>query len=276
MEIRKKLVKSSVDWTDRDYALFFGFIPLVLVLFYLLPTNLQDQLILKPLEATILSTFFSNYLHNDLGHLAGNMSSYLVVMLLLFNLETDKRRFYAVSFAILTILPLISSLYTISLLRRVASNSLGFSALAAAFLAYLVYDLYAFVKQNYYPQLTRNFLWLLLMLNVLVWSISWGNYEYLLFSSILVVIFLCSNHHAITETLLKIRPIISQPLKKSLLAHGFFCLTIVLAVFGLQILLTRDFASQGQLKINILAHHVGYVFGIISPLLYDIFVKIRE
>jgi len=276
MEIKKYLINSSVEWTSRDYALFFGLIPLALILFFVLPADLQNQIILKPLEPTLLSAFFSNYLHTNLEHLVGNLFSYLTVMLLLFNLETDKKRFYFTALVMLTILPPISSTFIILVLSRIISTSVGFSAIVAGLLGYMVYALYAYVKRNYYSQLTYNFLWLLLMLNVFVWSISWLNYDFLLISSIMIIWLFYMNRQAIKETLLKIRPKIRKPLKKLLPQVGFILLTVALAVLGLQTLLTRDFASQGHLMINIPAHYVGYLCGLIFPLIYDNFVRSKN
>jgi hypothetical protein len=274
MEIKKYLINDSVEWKNREYALFFGIIPLVLFLFFGLPENLQNQIILKPLEPTIISAFFSNYLHTNIEHLAGNLSFYLIVMLLLFNLETDKKRFYVTALGLFVILPLISSASIILVLSRI-NSSLGFSGIVSGFLGYMVYTLYAKVKQNYYSQLTYKFLWLLLMLNVFVWSISWPNYNSLIISSVMTVLLLYANWKAIKETWLKININVKSSVKGFLPRIGFISLTLAFAVFGMLILLPRDIVNQGNM-INILAHYIGYQCGWILPVIYDNITRSKE
>ena len=262
------LINGSVKWTKKDYALFFYLVPLVLILFFVMPSGLQSQIILKPMQPTFISAFFSNYLHTNLEHLVSNLFFYLIVLLFLFNLETEKKRFYVVAVGLLLVLPLISSLIIILVLSRIPP-SLGFSAIVSGFLGYFVYAIYANVKTKYYPKLKYSFLGLFLMLNVLFWSIAWSAYELLMISSILTICVLYLNRQAIKQTMLKIKPKIKQPLKKSFPISVFISFTLAFAVLGFLILLPRNVIGPNNSIVNIFAHYVGYLVGLSLPLIYD-------
>jgi hypothetical protein len=275
MDIKKHLIKGLVEWSDRDYALFFGFTPLVLILFFVLPVNLQDQIILKPLQPTLISAFFSNYLHTNLEHFESNLLSYFIIMLLLFNIETNKKRFYIAALGVFTIIPLISSSFIILFLSRI-NPSLGFSAIVAGFLGYFVYDLYAYVKQKYSPRLNYNFLGLLFMLNVFVWSVSWSNSNLILISLIAILWFLHSTIPAIKETLSKVMPRKKPPLKEAFHRSFLIMLPLAVAIFGMYILIPRDVITGQGNSINIMAHFIGYLCGLVLSLSYDMGVRSKN
>lgn len=103
-------------WSSKDWAFFFAAIPALLCLVFLLPAGVKQYLILAPKAPTLLSLFASNYTHSELVHLLSNIGIYWLVLFVLFNIETDRTRFYTVSAASFLILPLVSSLYVVSTL----------------------------------------------------------------------------------------------------------------------------------------------------------------
>ena len=145
------------SWGKIDYAIFFLLVPAVLTFVYILPFGIKDYLVLQPLNPTFLSIFFSNYTHIEFFHFFNNILAYLIIIFLIFNIETDKKLFYKTSLLIFILLPFISSLSIIYLTPTV-SPTLGFSAISSAFLGYLLYAVYNFLKNAWKLSLNNSFL----------------------------------------------------------------------------------------------------------------------
>jgi hypothetical protein len=130
------------SWTIFEWALFYVIIPGLLVVIYLLPLGIRDSyFILNTGEIGNLQTWFLNsYTHSELyPHLVGNVMIYFCALLVIFSFENDKRRFRVMAGSSFLLVPVISSLLTIGLfhLLRLQVRSQGFSAIVAAFLAYM-------------------------------------------------------------------------------------------------------------------------------------------
>ncbi len=144
-DFRTKLSQLKINlgsWTIPEWILFFIAIPGILVVISLLSQGIRDSyFILNTGEIWKLQTWFlSNYTHSELyPHLVSNLVVYLFAILAIFSFENDRHRFRVMAAISFLLVPIISSLLTIGLFHFLGFHvqSQGFSAIAAAFIAYM-------------------------------------------------------------------------------------------------------------------------------------------
>lgn len=262
--------KTILRWKKLDYSIFFVIVPAILLSIFLLPNAIKNTLILLPSNPTIISAFFSNYTHSDLSHIITNLIGYTIVVFLLFHLETNKKFFYTNSFLIFIALPIISSSFIIYLVPKIPPVQ-GFSAIVSGFIGYLLYSVYNFVKNVYKITFNYSFIFLLLMINFLIFS-TLASINYLILITIIVSIFLIyMNRKNIIELFKKSIGNYKNLLNKSYLerVYGIYVFVLVVFfIFSLFTLIPQDI-REGNKLVNILSHYVGYVFGVFVPLLLD-------
>ncbi len=137
------------------YSIILGIIPLILILIYLLPKNYTNIFIFNFNHPTIISIFFSNYTHQNLGHLCGDLLIYFITMISLLFVETNKKRLYAFSifaffiypFFLPQIIEFLFSLFKIPL--SLINNSLGFSGIILLFEGYFLYYLLCYFYKDF-------------------------------------------------------------------------------------------------------------------------------
>ena len=260
-------------WKKKDYFIFLILIPAVLLLTYLLPENIQNYLTLHVSAPSLFSIFFSNYVHVDLLHFLGNLLSYLIVIFLLFNLETNKNIFYKSSFLIFIILPFISSFLVIRYLPSALPPSLGFSAIVAAFMGYLVYSAFAYIKKYYCPQTNIFLIYLILIINLMMvaYNLSTPDIFQIIIVLILVILFYF-NRIVIKEVgkqmVIKFKNRLTQNLIKSLVYNYLLFLASFYFIFFLPYLIPSKIIL-GKSIINIFAHYIGYLFGLFVPIIIE-------
>jgi hypothetical protein len=130
------------SWTQTEWVLFFIVIPGLLFLIYTLPQEIKNTyFILNTTEILRLQTWFLfGYSHSQLyPHLLGNVIAYLIALIAVFSFENNKRRFWIMAGSSFLLVPIITSLLTIGLFYfiGIGINSQGFSAVVAAFIAYV-------------------------------------------------------------------------------------------------------------------------------------------
>ena len=253
----------SVTWKKSDFAFFFLFIPALLTLMYLLTSDLKNNFILYTSNPTVTSMFFSNYVHTANSHFLGNFLLYFVVMFLLFNIETDKKRFYRIGFLIFIVLPFFSS-WSFMYYTGISGPTQGFSALLAAFFGYMICSAYRYIKVKYDSSLKITFLWMLLMLNV---SLVMRNLDVKYPFDILIVGFTLSlivlNVKAIAGLLRQIMA--NYRLQRTtfeifyIASVSAFCIVLL---FVLPLLVPDVIMVNGHI-INTFSHYIGWVFGIV-------------
>ncbi|WP_435349012.1 hypothetical protein [Haloarchaeobius sp. HRN-SO-5] len=150
-DLRQISVEVSKKSGPAERIFAFWSIPITLLIFGILPPGLHEHLRLQLDDPTVLSIFFSNFIHASINHLANNILSFLVVMLVLFPLavlaeKTDT--LFAVSIAFLILVPFIVSVYTIiALAGTAAETAVGFSGVVAAFAGSLSIFIGLFAKR---------------------------------------------------------------------------------------------------------------------------------
>ncbi|WP_440952257.1 hypothetical protein [Methanococcoides sp. FTZ1] len=264
----------SVGWKDTDIFLLFLFIPSLLLMLFILPDYLKfDHLILFPSDPKIETLFLSNYVHSSYSHLMGNVISYLVIMFLIINFETD-RRFFIISFLLFSfILPFIvsfSMVYFTGLLLPVQ----GYSGIVSALVAYLMFVFYRYCKKYYYPQVGHEFVYFLIFLNLflVIFHLHVSIYMYLSIS-VLLLITAYLNRSFFDQVSLKLHSFFGSGLGRSsskLIMFYSLIVYLLLIYFlvGLPLLIPEEVVRETGI-INSLGHYIGYVFGLLSTLMLE-------
>jgi hypothetical protein len=131
------------SWSFFEWIFLWIVIPALLFIVYAIPQNIKNTFfILNTANPWGIQTYLLYaYTHTQLfWHLIGNVAFYLVTLLLIFAFENNKRRFWIMVLNALFLVPIITSILTISffgILGR-AITSQGFSAIDGAFLAYAI------------------------------------------------------------------------------------------------------------------------------------------
>jgi len=117
---------------------FVVYIPLLLVVVFLLPLDLRRDLALLYTQASLRTMYASHFVHFDVSHLAANLLVYLLVVP--FSVAVSvwsgrRRRFYLVAFTILLVFPLVLS--GLNVLFPRPRVGMGFSGMNMAFVGYL-------------------------------------------------------------------------------------------------------------------------------------------
>ena len=258
----KSLLRS---WKKSDYIIFFLIIPLILTSIFLLPTSIKQNLILNPLNPTLISIFFSNYTHTEAQHFLSNLLIYLIIIFLLFNIETNRKLFLKVALLNFILLPFLVSWFIVYFLPKLPPTQ-GFSAILCSFVGYILFSSYSWLKKNWYKKLDENFLMLLLMINFLIWSIS---ENIILFSviTLITIFFLFLNRTQISKLIKQFEKERKKLLKEKFILRFYkmfvFAFTITF-MFSLFALLPSN-VIVGKIVINTPAHYFGYLFGILIP-----------
>jgi hypothetical protein len=131
-------------WKPLEWVLFWGVVPAILLLVFALPQAVRDEyLILNTVSPWRVQTWFlSSYAHSQLyPHLAGNLAFYLIVLLMIFAFEDNRRRFWLLAGWSFLVVPFMSSLLTILFWDFIGRNTTGqgFSAITGALLAYAIF-----------------------------------------------------------------------------------------------------------------------------------------
>ncbi|MCX6685755.1 MAG: hypothetical protein NTV10_03760 [Methanoregula sp.] len=137
-------VKNNIkSWTFYEWVIFWVVIPALLFFIYALPQSIRnDYFILDTSNLWGIQSYFLNaYTHSQLyWHLVGNVAFYFVALIVIFTLENNKRRFRIMAASSFLLVPVITSILTISFLRvlGLTRTSQGFSGIDGAFLAYAI------------------------------------------------------------------------------------------------------------------------------------------
>lgn len=273
-----KLNPNSKIWNIYDFIFFFIIIGAILTIIFLLPEKIKYYFILQPSNNTLISIFLSNYTHMDFNHFIGNLIIYWIIILLLLNLETNKKLFYEVSACLFIILPFISSLAVIYYLTRF--SSFGFSAIVSGFMGYLIYAVYNYLKNIYKFKLNYQFPFLILSINLTIIVIfNLQNVPLLLIITLIAIntILIFIHLENIKQIVKIIKSKFNHPVKKrctEIFNISFFLMVFVF-LFSLPLLIPSEIVKE-QMKINILSHYVGYCFGALIPFFLNGLFKFFE
>jgi hypothetical protein len=154
------------QWKVVEGIAFFLLVPLLLIAVFLLPPGIRETYFtLHPKNPTLPTLLLYDFNHANENHIEGNLISYLLVMFLIFNFESNKSRFYVSIIYCFIIIPIILALMAIALIPNL--SDLGFSGTIAALMGYLVIVIYTFIKTTTKISLTPQVLMLIFLFNVL-------------------------------------------------------------------------------------------------------------
>jgi len=173
MEIKLKKPLFLKNWEKKDIILFSGVI-LIISLIYLSPDEIKQRMVLIPSNPSILSMFFSHYVHLTDMHLIGNIIGFITVLILIFSLQPNKKSLYQFSCFSFFLLPLILSILQVYFLSSSIYPNFGFSGIVSAFVGYYLVVLYEYMKKNVGKIVDKNFYLVLIFANMLgvVYSIE--------------------------------------------------------------------------------------------------------
>lgn len=253
-------------------VIYFGIIPLILTVIFLLSDSLKDVLLLYPNNPTLLSILGSNYLHTTFPHFISNLIIYLVVMAFIFSFDkvTNKKMLLINIPLLFIVLPIVSSILTILIFPDLGSNipHQGFSAIVAGVFGYLAYSTLNYISKHYEVKFEKGILqlmWLILYINLAIISLVYGYYLVILLVSALVLLSIYNTRKDIKEIkalLLKLK----KPARVTVFTGLYLCLFV-----GMVGLFPESLKNSNNL-VNILAHYVGYIFGFMVPALISIYV----
>ena len=279
-----KLNKTNkIIWNFKDYLIFFLLIPLVNIIIFFLPITLKESLMLNWNSPTILNIFISNYLHRDLPHLILNLICYLIIMFLIFNLETTKKRLYSMLIIGLFAIPFIlfagifAGIKILILLKIINKNippGLGFSGIVCFFLGYLLFVSYEYCKTRYYSRLRYHLIYIVLIPNIVLWLIFNNllnkNIIYLLLITTIVleVALVRSNFNGLKKVYNGILLEITTKNKQRKINWYKFIIFILVIAFNLSltIIIPKEIRVKGI--INTPVHFLGYLLGIFIPFIF--------
>jgi len=256
------MVPNLLTWKRLDWAFFFIVIPAILTGIYVMPAAITDSFNWDPQKATILSAFMSHYTHTNFLHFIGNLSQYVAIMFLIFCIEPKKTTFRKASLVILLAFPLLLTASELYLAPKL--GGLGFSGLLAAFLGYLPYSAYNYLKEKGVP-LKSYFLVLLMLLNFGIMILTWQNIAISQYLMVLVGVLLLA--YSGRTGLIALAKFLRQQHQKFKSDKALYFIPMLIAVLAsvymlsLAAIVPQNINQDGQ-TVNILVHYLGYAFAI--------------
>lgn len=254
------------NWSRKEWIFFFLVVPSVLCGIFLLPETIRQYLVLDPQQPSLLSIFANNYTHSNYSHLFENVGSYMVLIFVLFNIETDKSRFYRFVAATFFLLPFLASLFVVFFLPSMPPVQ-GFSAIGSAFMGYAMYAAYAYLKKRFefvsvnlfYVFMFFNFA-LLVIINDLITSIK---AVVLTVFAIFFITEIRTIEKLVHEFWKYLKVVRQEKIFFRVYRMCIFGVTSVI-VLSLPVLIPAKIFENGSLT-NTPAHYFGWVFGSFFP-----------
>lgn len=144
-------------WHWTYWLFFYVIVPTVILVIAIQQQSVKDSLlVLNIYQPTLISMYCSNFTHSDIGHLSGNLMTYLIFVSMIFFLEDNPKITKLCVPFMFGILPFIisaTSIIYLSTIDRYIPPSQGFSGIFAAIMGYGLFLLAKWI----YAQFTRPF-----------------------------------------------------------------------------------------------------------------------
>lgn len=275
----KDLFISIKNKLTIEAVIFFILIPIILTVICISVQffpKLKDILILQPLKPTLINIFFSSYTHLTFGHLLNNLKDYIVVISLILVLKTDRKSFLINMLLIFFILPLLISIYIIYYEPNSLPGS-GFSGILSGLIGYLPYSVYRYIKKEWGIHLTSNFLFLIIVFNMLLIVIIYRLFFNRLFFNLiyfgflfllLIAIYIIRDDLERIIDKLKYLFVEYKTGSKNFINFFVFLITLWIVFFGAPFeLFPSNIITDGG-RVDISVHFIGYLFGILVPSIF--------
>jgi hypothetical protein len=273
----------------KKEILLFSVLGIVLLLFFLLPQNIKDQsLILNADHPTLLSAFFSNYVHSTFNHFISNFGVFIILAILFVAYEHDVKRFFWNNISILFIAPFalyIVFLWSYPQMSAVFTSmktSQGFSGLLGAFGGYFLVLMYYRLKEINKLELKSPAFLFFLMINFSIICISNQLQSLILPILVITIIVGLLSWKAIRDVTLFLKISLMEWIHYNRKANFisrcksvFIPLFAILFLFYLPLSVPIEWITGGGI-INKPLHYFGYFFGIISTFGVIYFLRMVE
>lgn len=275
--MKKNDKTKRVIWNFKDLLIFFILIPIINIIIFILPTALKKSLMLNLNSPAILNIFVSNYLHLTLSHWISNLVAYFIIIFLIFNLETSKKRLYYISLVGLLAIPFILFIGVkalFNLFRIGFPPTLGFSGIVCFFLGYLLFVTYRYCKTHYYSELKYYLVYIILIFNVLLWlifnnSINKNAIYLLIVAVVLEITLIISNFKGLKEVSRGILFELSSRSGQRKINWYKFVIFILVMAFNLSLItIVPKVVIVNDSIINTIAHFLGYLLGVFIPFVF--------
>jgi len=257
-------LRQGVEFRD---ILLMSVVPVVLTGIFLLPKPIQRSLILDFQNVSIFNLFSYGFVHRDLGHYAGNLVSYVTLVLsayLLCVLGKEKKFFRYTWLSFVLLVPPVIAL--IELVSPVSPNTTaGFSGVASAFLGFLPISLVLFLRNRVSKSIQASHAVVLLLVVLGVTSFTYSGISGLTLGTFAATILLAVFYVyriGFEEVKRVLGDIASMQGHLELVLFGIlFFLATPTMIFPANI-------SRAGGTVDIFAHYLGLVLGFFLPLLY--------
>ncbi len=274
-KLDRKLYRFIGKITEAEFIFYLIIIPSFLILVYLLPHWISDVFRLNLNEPNIISLFFSNYTHQNLEHLISNLIAYFLLIILVLNIETNKKEFYGFSVFAFLLFPFLIFLITKFFLNIFNITNfpptIGFSGVASLFNGYFIYVLYKYLKLNAFKDLKLRFIFFLLIFNVTIWAF-YNNLYLALTSLVVLILFFFDNLKGIKAILIFIRSKMFsiKDKKEQINWKNFLLMTLFLIpLVSLVSLLPKELKTSAGI-VNTPVHFFALLIGVFLPYLYEL------
>lgn len=254
----------------KDIIVYFVIIPLILILFYILPSHIKQLFVLDRSNPNPFSLYFSSFVHLDFNHFISNLLTYFLLIFSILYLETNKKILYTFTALTFLFVPFITSFLFLTVVPKELKTSIGFSNIVSAFNGYLLFAVFSFLKKlvkslsiYFYSFMIFLSFFVLFVLNPLFFSWLIVIIPVLILLFILVFKEIEKVFKTIKKSFFRIKK--EKSILKLISKVSLWILIFVLTIFSLPILIPTEIISNGYI-INTLAHYAGYVFGLITPL----------
>lgn len=253
-------VKQKVKAVD---ILLIGSVPVALSFVFLLPEQTQTGLILDYSNPTVFNLWSSAFVHRGFDHLAGNLSSYVLLIIptyLLAVLSGERRTFVYTFLGFLFVLPFIISL--INLVVISPGTGVGFSGIGSAFFGFLPVTLFLFLRNRISEDISVSNAVVLFLIAAASIALTYTGISTLTLGVVAVTILLILyDAYLIGGEELKAA---ATELAQS---EGYFALVLLstlLFLFSPMVLFPADLA-RSETTVNILSHYTGLSLGFFLP-----------
>lgn len=269
MGLRFEKIRKVIPSKD---ILLIASIPIFLILMFFLPASIKESLILHYDSPTLLSFYFTHFVHEATNHLLGNLVSYMAFIFMIYLLAmagNNKKIFYKIFFVFVLILPFIISTIDFSAVDffEIGLNrTLGFSGVNSAFVGILPYFLLVMLKRWTWPKMKMidgALFFLCLAFLILLLKLGFNSLEMMI--SLLVIIVLLAifayrflNSLGIMNLHFAKKMVSNRMMSFSLILLILLSFMYVLGISGLfPVTIVED-----NFVVGILSHYIGLIAGI--------------
>jgi len=250
---------------------YFLFIPVLLIILFLNSDVLKQILSLYPNNPTVVSIIGSNYFHIEPMHLFSNLVLYFLLMpfVFIFDFLTNKKMLLVNMLLLFVFLPVVSSLFNILVFIELGVNipGYGFSAINSAIFGYLAFSLFHYVRDYHNLVFEKGIfymMWFILYINLAFISLVYNIYWLFVIIVFLFFLTILNTYRDFAKVFVK--------MKNTCLLHRtlFFTGFLLCLMAGVQALFPAT-VTRGTTIVNVFAHFVGYIFGLVVPALVSIY-----